>query len=150
MSDGSPSAAPAYVERLSGAVVATFGVVLYALVIPAETEAVSYGWTRPSTMPSVAALTLAVAGLWQAAAPRPGAATTPWRQWARAASVFAAASALVAALNHLGFLVAGPLFVAALMLFIGERRPLWIVGGAVAFPLALWAIVVYALGRPLP
>lgn len=55
-----------------------------------------------------------------------------------------------AAVAWLGFLMGGPLLIAALMLLIGERRPLRIVLVSVLPPALLALFATHVLGVPLP
>jgi len=49
-----------------------------------------------------------------------------------------------------GFVYVGPALALAIMLMIGERRPIWLVAGFVAMPALIWFLVVQVLGRALP
>ncbi len=68
--------------------------------------------------------------------------------------VTGAYTALLAAgiytMSLFGFEYVAPVLALALMLMIGERRPLWLVLGTVVMPLIIWFLVTFALGRALP
>lgn len=139
-------------DRLSGLAVAGLGAALLLLVIPAEVEAVDYGWVRPETLPSVAAAALVLLGLLQAVGPGSsgGAARLPLAATTRALLYLGYTAATVWAMGRLGFAWVAPAMVLVLMLWIGERRPLWLGLGAVVVPAAVWGVVAGLLGRPLP
>lgn len=136
-------------DRLSGLAVAALALALLLFVIPAQIEAVDYGWVRPETLPTVAAAALLLLGLLQAAAgggttrPEPGAV-------ARAFLYLGYTAVAVWAMGRLGFPWVAPAMLLLLMLWIGERRPLWLGLGAVAVPAAVWGIVAGLLDRTLP
>ncbi len=136
-------------NRLSGVATALFGIALYALVIPYGTETVDGGLMTPQTLPNIAALIIAATGVAQAASPSGAVDLAPSRM-ARAALYAALAAAAVWALGYLDFRIVAPVYVLTQMLMVGERRPVPLALGAIALPLAIWAVIVLALDRPLP
>ena len=48
-----------------------------------------------------------------------------------------------------GFVLVAPVLAFAIMVLIGERRPGWLVTGALVMPAMIWVFVVQILGRPL-
>ncbi len=136
-------------NRLSGVATALFGIALYALVIPYGTETVDGGLMAPQTLPNIAALIIAASGAVQAVLPAGVIDLAPNRM-ARAALYAALAAAAVWALGYLDFRIVAPVYVLTQMLMVGERRPVPLALGAIALPLAIWAVIVLALDRPLP
>lgn len=133
-------------DRLSGLLIAGFGALLL-VVIPAEVEVVDYGWVRPETLPTAAAAALVLLGLLQAAA---GGSQPEFRGLGRALLYLGYAAAAAWAMGRLGFAWVAPAMVLALMLWLGERRPLWLGLGAAAVPAAVWGVVAGLLDRSLP
>lgn len=136
-------------DRLSGAFFAVFGVLLLIVVIPQHTEVVGYGWMRPQSLPAAMAIVIAVAGLLVALRPVGETAFEP-RLALRAALYLGVLAAGVWLIALFGFEIVAAPFALAIMLTIGERRPLWLGVGAVAMPLAIWFAVAVLLDRPLP
>ena len=136
-------------DRLSGLAVAGFGAVLLLWVIPGQVEPVDYGWIRPETLPNLAAGGLLLLGLLQAANGG-GEACLPLRPTVRALLYLGYTAVAVWAMGRLGFVWVAPAMVLLLMLWIGERRPLWLGLGAAAVPAVVWGVVVGLLGRTLP
>lgn len=136
-------------NRLAGLALVLAGLGLAVLVVPAHTETVGYGWLRPATLPTLAAALTALAGLALAVWPR-GRIDAEARVSLRVAGYLALSGVALLAMTRLGYLAAMPAFGLVVMLATGERRWLWLAAGAGLLPLALWAIVVLVLGRPLP
>lgn len=136
-------------NRASGLFFVLFGLALYALVIPNETELVDYGWVRPQTVPNVAALMLTALGLKQTLLPE-GSVDLPWRHVLRAGLFLGLAALTVFVMSRVGFLYAAPVFALALMLLVGERRPVWLIAGAAVVPVLIWLAATAVLDRPLP
>ncbi len=135
-------------NRISGLAVAAFGLLLLWLVIPANTESADYGM-QPSTIPNLCAGALLLFGLAQAAFPA-GAVKIAGREHLRVAMFAATAFLALWGMSVLGFVVAAPLFALAVMLLVGERRPIWIAAGVVAVPGIIWLVAVPLLDRTLP
>jgi putative tricarboxylic transport membrane protein len=53
-------------------------------------------------------------------------------------------------MQRFGFFYIAPVLALAVMLFIGERRPWWLLTGVIAAPALIWLIVEKLLERPLP
>lgn len=136
-------------DRIAGLLCLASGLALVFLVIPAQTEPVDTGWVKPDTVPTAMAWVIAAGGLWLLAAPGRSDAP-PRRELLRAAAGFAGFAAVLVAMDRWGFVATGPAMALGLMLAMGERRPRWLVAGAVAMPFAIWAGVQVGLGRPLP
>ena len=136
-------------NRLSGVVVAVFGIILLFWIIPRHTETVDYGWLRPATLPVITAVIVIITSLVHLIFPT-GKAEFDVPLALRAGLFFVISLIGLYVMHLAGFLVAAPLLVMVLMVLIGERRPLWLVAGIVVLPLAMWSSIVLLLGRPLP
>ena len=136
-------------NRLSGVVVAVFGIILLFWIIPRHTETVDYAWLRPATLPVITAVIVIITSLVHLIFPT-GKAEFDVPLALRAGLFFVISLIGLYVMHLAGFLVAAPLLVMVLMVLIGERRPLWLVAGIVVLPLAMWSSIVLLLGRPLP
>ena len=136
-------------NRLSGVVAVAFGIILLLWMIPRHTEPISYGWLRPATLPNLTAVIVLIAGIIHVLFPA-GTAEFDVQPAIRAGLFFVISLAGLFIMHLLGFLIAAPLLVVVLMLMVGERRPLWLVAGAVMVPLGIWSSVELLLKRPLP
>ena len=136
-------------NRLSGAVVAVFGIILLFYIIPLHTEPVDYGWLRPATLPNVTAIVIIISGVIHILFPS-GTAEFEVLPAMRAGLFFVISLAGLFAMHRLGFLIAAPLLAIILMLMVGERRPLWLFAGVVMIPLGIWSSIELLLKRPLP
>lgn len=144
------------------------GVLLLGWCIPAYSpEYPGYG-VPASLVPNVAAgflLLLALLGLGRtgmalrrqrAAAPAASAETTPAPAsasgvaWLHMARFFLPCAALMPAMTAVGFIPAGVAFMLLMQWFCGQRKPLALVVVAVTPVLALYALMRFALGIPLP
>ena len=136
-------------NRLSGAVVVVFGLILLFWIIPRHTEAADYGWLRPATLPNVTAVIIIIAGIIHVLFPEGTAEFDP-QPALRAGLFFVISVAGLFMMRHLGFLIAAPALITVLMLMVGERRPLWLIAGVVMIPLGIWSSIELLLKRPLP
>lgn len=136
-------------NRLLGLFFAAFGLLLLFVVIPQQTEVVDYGWMRPQTLPDAMAVVIGISGLALALRPR-GAVTFEWRKAIRAALYLGLVCTGVYLISLFGFEIVAPPMALAIMLLIGERRPLWLVLGVAGIPFMIWLAVPVLLGRPLP
>ena len=134
--------------RISGVVVAVFGIILLFWIIPRHTETVDYGWLRPATLPNVTAIIVIVASIIHVIFPS-GKAEFDGPLAMRAGLFFVISLASLFLMHHVGFLIAAPLLIAVLMLSIGERRPLWLAAGVVLVPLGIWSAIELLLKRSL-
>lgn len=136
-------------NRLLGLFFTIFGLLLLFVVIPQQTEVIDYGWMRPQTLPNAMAAIMAASGLMLALRPR-GTVTFEPRKAGRAAVYLALVAAGVWLISLFGFEAVAPFLALAMMLLIGERRPLWLALGAAGVPFAIWLAVPVLLDRPLP
>ena len=135
-------------NRISGVVVAVFGIILLFWIIPRHTETVDYGWLRPATLPNVTAIIVIVASIIHVIFPS-GKAEFDGPLAMRAGLFFGISLAGLFLMHHVGFLIAAPLLIMVLMLSIGERRPLWLAIGVVLVPLGIWIAIELLLKRSL-
>lgn len=136
-------------DRASGAFFLLFGLAMYFLVIPGHIETVEGGNIAPRTMPAIISLILAAGGAMLVLKPTQQQLRDP-RQIALTAMYVALLAAGIYAMSWFGFEIVAPVLALVLMWLIGERRPMWLVGGGVIMPAIIWFIVTYALGRALP
>ncbi len=135
-------------NRISGLVVAVFGIILLFWIIPRHTEAVDYGWLRPATLPNVTAIVVIISSIIHIIFPS-GKAEFDGQLAMRAGLFFMISLAGLFLMHHVGFLIAAPLLVTVLMLLVGERRPLWLATGIVLVPLGIWSTIELLLKRSL-
>lgn len=136
-------------ERMPGILLACLGLVLYFHLIPGQTEVIEYGWTKPQTIPNVAAWIIAVGGAAIAAVPPPF-PKVHVIQFGRGLFFLAIMAAGLALIANLGFIFSAPVLALTIMLLVGERRLSWLVGGSVIMPFVIWLMVEILLGRNLP
>lgn len=135
-------------DRLSGLVVLLAALAMIFVIIPAHVETAQDGVIQPATLPNALSWLMVVCGLWLVVRPGDMAAPPP-HQLLRAAAHVLLLVAGVAAMANFGFVFVAPLLSLAIMLLIGERRPGWLVLGALVMPATIWVFVVQILGRPL-
>lgn len=136
-------------NRLSGLVVFLFGLLTFFVLIPMQTEAVDYGWLRPATLPSIAAVIIGLSGLVQCVFPT-GAADFNLVDGLRVLLYLCIGIAGLWGMHAFGFVVTAPLLMLCTMLIIGERRWLWLCIGCVLLPAFIWFCIEFLLQRPLP
>jgi putative tricarboxylic transport membrane protein len=136
-------------DRASGLGVFVLGLMLYFVVIPEQIETVDEGWMRPNSLPNVLALVLMGCGLLLQLRATAHRIENP-REMAMAALYFVVLALGLAAISLLGFTYAAPILAAAVMLLMGERRPIWLGLGIFGTPLVIWLVVEQAPGRVLP
>lgn len=137
-------------DRLSGAVVVLFALLLWLAIIPDQVDEASYGWMRPRTLPLIAAAAMGLFGalLIVFAAPRPVPASA--LATLRVGVVAGVLAIAVVATGIFGFLAVSPFLALAISFLCGERRWRLLLAAAAAVPAAIWLIVSVVLSRPLP
>ncbi len=136
-------------NRLSGLVVFLLGLAIIFILIPVATETVDYGWLRPATLPTIAAIVISVAGLLHLLFPQ-GRIELNFPDVLRAALFLMIALAGLWGMSRFGFTIAAPLMLLLIMLIIGERRWPWLMTGVVLLPAFIWLCIDVLLKRPLP
>lgn len=135
-----------------------FGLALIFLIIPMGTVSGAYFGLAPTVFPTIMAsgLTLCALGLVIQSVKRlrvgHHGAEIPVNQWNLLMFLIAAALILggVVIIDVAGILVGGPLMIAGLMVFLGERHPIRIATTAIVPVVALWVLALYVFHTPLP
>jgi putative tricarboxylic transport membrane protein len=136
-------------NRLSGLVSVFIGMILMFWIIPNQTETVDEGWLRPATLPMITAVIVMVAGLVQSIFPK-GTVQFEWRPSTKALLYLVMGIGGLWLMHGIGFIMAAPVLMLALMLKVGERRWIWLFSGVVLLPALIWFCVDFLLKRPLP
>lgn len=136
-------------DRLTGIFFIIFAVLFYVVIIPDQTEQVEYGWVRPHTVPNVMSIIIGLCGLTLAIRPKDAIGIDPG-SILRAGMFAGVMLAGVFLISRIGFEWASPVLALAIMLLLGERRPLWLGFGAVLLPALIWLTVAGLLDRQLP
>lgn len=136
-------------DRISGAFFLLLGLALYFVVIPAQVETPEGGNLAPQTVPNFISFVLIICSACLIVRP-----TDHETRGARSLVLGGAYAGVLAlcifVMSRFGFEMVAPFMSLAIMLMIGERRPLWLLGGAILMPLLIWFLVTYPLGRALP
>lgn len=136
-------------DRLSGAFFLLFGLAMYFLVIPVYVENVDGGSLSPKTMPAIISIIIAVCG--GLLVLKPTRHQIPDARFFGLAGAYAILLAVgIYAMSWFGFEYIAPILALAIMVMIGERRPVWLLLGAVGMPVAIWFLVTQLLERALP
>ncbi|MEE9335405.1 MAG: tripartite tricarboxylate transporter TctB family protein [Granulosicoccaceae bacterium] len=136
-------------DRISGTFFLILGLTMYLFVNPNYIETVDGGNISPSTFPNVVSIVIAVCGAMLLFRPTP-------HQSPEIRSVVITSTYVLLlvvglyVMSRLGFEYIAPVLALIIMLAIGERRPLWLVVGAIVIPVLIWFLVTIALGRALP
>jgi len=136
-------------DRLSGTFFLLFGLALYFLVIPGQTESPEGGNLAPKTVPNYISLVIALCGAFLVLKPTDQQNPNP-RAFLTVCLYAAILAFGIFAMSYLGFEFVAPVLSFVIMWLIGERRPLWLIGGVILMPLIIWFLVTYPLGRALP
>lgn len=136
-------------DRASGVFFMLFGLAMYFAVIPTYVEDAQGGTIAPNTLPNIISWVIAIAGAVLAIKPTAQRMRDP-RQMAVTSLYVALLAAGIYAMSLFGFEYVAPVMAAAIMLLIGERRPLWLISGIVLMPALIWFVVTNLLGRALP
>jgi len=136
-------------DRFSGAFFLVLGLAMYFYVIPNYVEHVDEGNIAPATMPNIISLILAFCGAVLVLKPTDFQMRDP-ALMAKTGLYVAVLVAGIWAMSKFGFEYVAPVLALAIMWFIGERRPLWLVLGVIVMPAIIWFLVTQTLGRGLP
>ena len=138
------------------AVLFVVGILGVFVIIPAEkSEGEDYGLS-PAAFPTVGAVLLTgCAGLkFALSVLRPANSDDiepmRWRHWSHIAMLAAALVVSLELIRQFGFLVGGPINVAAFMLYMGYLNPLGVITVSIGAPLAIYLFFWQLLGIPLP
>lgn len=145
-------------DLAGGVAIALLGILLIFVVIPLQTEEGAYFGLPPTFFPillsvgmTACAAALAVKAWLRL---RSGVGLQPMPMQRRNLAMLAIAVALVVAgvvaIDFLGIVVGGPLLIASLMLFVGERSVIRIALTATLSVAAVYLLATYVLHAPLP
>ena len=136
-------------DRISGTFFVILGITMYLFVNPNYIESVDGGNLSPGAFPNILSIIIAVCGAVLLFKP-----TTQQTPDVRSVAITGLYVLLLIgglyAMSKFGFEYVGPPLALVIMLAIGERRPGWLLAGAVGMPALIWFLVTIALGRALP
>ncbi|WP_322867491.1 tripartite tricarboxylate transporter TctB family protein [Aquicoccus sp. G2-2] len=138
-----------FAKRIEGLLFVGFGLLLYFIVIPRQTDSFDYGWLKPDTVPNAMAAVLFLCGIWLALFPTGHEREDP-RQTLQAAMYMGVIALGVFIVSLFGFLYVAPFLALVIMVLIGERRWFWLLLGVAGVPTLIWFAVEVLLHRPLP
>lgn len=136
-------------DRISGLFFLLFGLAMLFLINPNYIESVEGGNLSPKTMPNILSVVIALSGAVLTIKPTDHQVRSPTLM-ARTFLYVGLLAAGVYAMSLFGFEYVAPILALAIMLLIGERRPVWLALGVVAMPGIIWFLVTQLLGRALP
>ena len=133
--------------RIVGAALVVLGLVIALFIVPAQTLQLGRAVMQPAALPTACGLAIALCGLAILLRPMPDSASAMLVPITGAVTL-----ALISyfGMRGLGFAIMAPALVLLMMLYMGERRWLWLGVGALLVPLAIWFCFVLLLGRQLP
>jgi len=144
-------------EIFAGLLLLAFALVMIFLVVPAQTEVADETSIQPKTYPLIAlwiiaalsALLVVLAVLALRAGPD---SASPIRLENIKSLVLVGIiiAAAYVAIDWIGYIVGGVGLVAALMWYMGVRRPIPLIAVPVCAPVTVWLIFEVLLERPLP
>lgn len=137
-------------DRIAGAVVMGFAVLLWFVVIPDQVDHVDYGWMRPRTLPGICTALIGGLGFLLLVFPKSVSNRMPRKDIARLSALVALVIAALWAISQVGFLIVAPIVAAVLVALLRENRWPWILASVAGAPLVIWLIVAVLLQRPLP
>jgi len=134
---------PGYV----GLAIVVIGLVIAFVIVPWQTRTLTMVVLQPSTLPMAYGIGIALCGLGIVLRPvsDPGEAVL-----VPLLMVLAYVLIVYFGMRILGYAVMAPAITLALMLYMKERRPFWLIFGGVVVPVLIWFIFAQLLGRALP
>jgi len=126
-----------------------FGLAMYFAVIPWQVETGESGHLAPDTIPNAVAITVSLCGMLLMIRTTDQVSRTP-ANFLRTVFYVAVLAGSHYAMSLFGFMYVSPVLALVLMLMIGERRPVWIIAGAIGMPALIWFFVAQVLERGLP
>ncbi|MGC1506746.1 MAG: tripartite tricarboxylate transporter TctB family protein [Sulfitobacter sp.] len=136
-------------DRASGAFFLLFGLALYFLIIPVQTEDVPGANLAPDTVPNALAWVIVFFSAITVIKPTDFQIQSP-RSFLVTGAYAGVLVVGIYAMSLFGFEWVAPPLALAIMWMIGERRPLWLLAGVILLPLLIWFLVTFPLGRALP
>lgn len=134
-------------SRLVGCAVVAAGLAVALLIVPYQTYEVSGAPLQPATIPMLCGFAIAACGLLVAWRTQPDGGEAVLRPLF---GILTLISATYLGTRYLGYGIMAPALMLALMLHMGERRPVWLVIGGAVVPAAIWLLFGVLLERPLP
>jgi hypothetical protein len=145
------------VDLVGGALLCALSLALIFIVIPADHPGGRWTGLSPYFFPIVVAvaiaffsLALSIQAARQTYSTEEKQAPITWPQLAMLVLAMALIVAGVFVISRFGVWVGGPLLIAAMMLFMGERNPVFILPTATIPVLVVHVLVNQVLGSPLP
>lgn len=145
------------VDLLGGAFLCIASLALIFLVIPADNPGGRWTGLSPYFYPIVIAsgiaffsLALSIQAMRHDYSGEEKEAPVTWRQLAMLIFAMALIIAGVLVISYYGVWIGGPFLIVAMMLFMGERNPLYILPTAILPVLVVHVLVNRFLGSPLP
>lgn len=145
------------VDLVCGALLCALSLALIFIAIPADHPGGRWTGLSPYFFPIVVAggiaffsLALSVQAARQTYAFEEEAAPITWSQLAMLVLAMTVIIAGVLVISRFGVWIGGPLLIVAIMLFMGERNPLFILPTAILPVLVVHMLVDQILGSPLP
>lgn len=136
-------------DRFSGAFFCLFGLAMYFVIIPVYVETAEGGSLAPNTLPNIISIIIAISGGFLVIKPTKHQLRDP-RKMALTGVYVSLLVAGIYGMSQVGFEYVAPVLALAIMWFIGERRPVWLISGVVVMPALIWFVVTQLLGRALP
>ncbi len=145
------------VDLVGGALLCALSLALIFIIIPADNPGGRWTGLSPYFYPIVIAsgiaffsLALSIQAMRHEYSSEEKGAPVTWRQLAMLLFAMALIIAGVLVISYLGVWIGGPLLIVAIMLFMGERNPLFILPTAILPVLVVHVLVNQFLGSPLP
>lgn len=135
-------------HTFEGLVLIAFAICLPLWLIPTGVEMDSSAWLEPQVLPMVVAFGVFALGLSLLFQPQSASAEATNINW-RFVMFFGYLLGAIWLLANLGFVYFSSAFVFGLMLIVGERRKLWLLGGTFVVPLVIWLLITQVLERHL-
>ncbi|MCC5986679.1 MAG: tripartite tricarboxylate transporter TctB family protein [Pararhodobacter sp.] len=123
------------------------GLVIALIIVPAQTLQLGRAVMQPAALPMACGLAMVLCGLAIVLKPMPDSGSAMLVPVTGAVTL-----ALISyfGMRGLGFVIMAPALVLLMMLYMGERRWLWLGVGTLLVPLGIWLCFVVLLGRQLP
>lgn len=136
------------IDRFSGVFIALIGLVLLYVVIPLGVEEVNATGLTPKTFPVWLSWLLVITGSIQLLMSNKSSIVVP-SGLLRIVFLCLCFALVIYVSSFTGFIFISPVLAFVLMIFMNERRPLWLGLGVAVVPLTIWLIVDVVLGREL-
>lgn len=137
-------------DRIAGAAVIAFALALWFIVIPDQVDKADYGWMRPRTLPYILTAALFLLGIVLTLVTSKAEMPSEHPLNRKISIILGLAGLGIFVMAHWGFAFAAPLLAGTAAWLVGERRWLVLLAAGGLVPLAIWILVAYLLGRPLP